>query len=27
VEKLNLPYAAWCFVHYAARGWLKYRSL
>jgi teichuronic acid biosynthesis glycosyltransferase TuaG len=27
VEKLNLPYAAWCFVNYAARGWLKYRSL
>ena len=27
VEKLNAPYAAWCFAHYAARGWLKYRSL
>ena len=27
VEKLNAPYAAWCFSHYAARGWFKYRSL
>jgi teichuronic acid biosynthesis glycosyltransferase TuaG len=27
IEKLNAPYATWCFWHYAARGWLKYRSL
>lgn len=26
-EKLWLPYAAWCFSHYAWRGYRKYRSL
>jgi len=27
VERLSLPYAAWCFSHYAWRGYQKYRSL
>lgn len=26
IEKLNPVSAAWCFAHYAARGWLKYRQ-
>jgi teichuronic acid biosynthesis glycosyltransferase TuaG len=25
VEKLNPLHSAWCFAHYAARGWFKYR--
>ncbi len=25
VERLNPIHAAWCFAHYGARGWLKYR--
>lgn len=25
VEKLNLLYATWCFIHYAARAYIKYR--
>jgi teichuronic acid biosynthesis glycosyltransferase TuaG len=27
VERLSLPYAMWCFSHYALRGYMKYRSL
>lgn len=27
IERLSLPYAAWCFVNYAWRGFRKYRSL
>lgn len=27
IERLSLPYAAWCFVNYAWRGYWKYRSL
>lgn len=26
-ERLSFPYAAWCFMHYAWRGYRKYRSL
>lgn len=25
IEKLSIPYAAWCFANYAVRGLLKYR--
>ncbi len=26
IERLRLPVAAWCFLHYAWNGWRKYRS-
>lgn len=27
IERLNFPYAVWCFANYALRGYLKYRAL